>query len=85
MDSEVKYLLSPRAIRDSVKIVGIVADEADQVISFYTATSYGHRTMTSSISSLAENGASYIDPFDFSVYMDQVRLNFNSYHALLVY
>jgi chloride channel 3/4/5 len=52
-------------------LLGIVADEADQEILFHTAL---YRDLTSSsVSSLvdAQIGA---DPFDFSVYMDQVCL-----------
>ena len=66
-------------------LIGIVADEADQTVAFHTATSYGHVAMTSSISSLAENGGIAADPFDFSVYMDQVCRYSNIYPCYWVY
>jgi hypothetical protein len=51
---------------------GIVADEAREHVRFHTT--YGHGDMaSSSISSLVESvGHDGVDPFDFSVYMDQV-------------
>ncbi len=49
-----------------------MADDADQFITFHATTPFGHGAMASSISSLVENGANAVDPFDFSVYMDQV-------------
>ena len=52
-------------------LVGIVADEADQEVTFHPT--FGHSMMISSVSSLMENGANAVDPFDFSVYMDRVR------------
>ncbi|KAI0786632.1 chloride channel [Abortiporus biennis] len=50
--------------------LSIVADEADELVKFH-ATS-GHGFMASSVSSLVEEGT--VDPFDFSVYMDQAPL-----------
>ena len=56
---------------------GIVADEADEEVKFHPATPDGHLgPMASSVSSLAETGSIYnaTDPYDFSCYMDKVRL-----------
>lgn len=54
--------------------LSIVADEADQEVTFHPT--FGHSMMVSSVSSLVENGANAVDPFDFSVYMDRVRFPF---------
>lgn len=54
-------------------IIGIVADEADEHISFQANYS-GQHMASSSISSLLDGvRESVSDPFDFSMYMDQVR------------
>ena len=55
---------------------GIVAEDADKSVSFHHTTPYGHgASMASSFSSVGETGSfTGIDPFDFSYYMDQVRV-----------
>lgn len=59
----------------------IVADDGDMPVSFHPTTPNGHRatdySMTSSVSSLIEDGGG-LDPFDFSVYMDQAPLTVQS-------
>ena len=57
-------------------LAGIVADEADSAVHFQRERRFGFgEVSSSSISSLttAEVGRAVVDPFDFSVYMDQVR------------
>ena len=58
---------------------GIVADDADKRVTFHTTTPYGHaHGMASSFSSAAgEPGSAGVDPFDFSYYMDQVRMHYS--------
>lgn len=51
---------------------GIVADEAEEEIFFHT--NYGRREMTSSSVSSFVDGHSGINPFDFTVYTDQVGI-----------
>ncbi len=54
---------------------GVVADNADSEVHFHTTSSYYHSMASSSISSLLENAQDHSnDPFDFSIYMDQVSL-----------
>ncbi|KAH9942350.1 chloride channel [Epithele typhae] len=54
--------------------LSIVADDADEVISFHPTDPHGHGHLTASVSSLAETGSYIFDPYDFSPYMDQAPL-----------
>ncbi|CAL1706418.1 unnamed protein product [Somion occarium] len=57
----------------------IVAEDANQTISFHPTAPYGHSQMTSSISSLeAGSHIHHNDPSDFSCYMDQAPLTVQS-------
>ncbi|KAH9944710.1 chloride channel [Amylocystis lapponica] len=61
--------------------LSIVADDASKRIVFHAANPYGHDGyMTSSLSSLVENGSHIVtlDPFDFSWYMDKAPLTVQS-------
>ncbi|TFY83561.1 hypothetical protein EWM64_g445 [Hericium alpestre] len=56
--------------------LSIVADEADIVVHFHSQKQFGRPSMSSSsVSSLFVEGATRpeLDPFDFSVYMDQIE------------
>jgi chloride channel 3/4/5 len=67
-------------------VIGIVADAAGDEVYFHTINS--HRGLSSSsFSSLLESGQeSGIDPFDFSIYMDQVSDDsLGSKHCLLIF
>lgn len=59
-------------LQDSLhRELGIVADDEDDQVHFHTK--YAHDLASSSISSLLETAHDPAsDPFDFSVYMDQV-------------
>jgi len=57
--------------------LSIVADDADNEVYFHTT--YAHNLAASSISSLLETAQGPVmDPFDFSVYMDQAPLTVQS-------
>ncbi|PFH51530.1 hypothetical protein AMATHDRAFT_58981 [Amanita thiersii Skay4041] len=61
----------------SKSLLGIVADDADEVVHFHTA--YTHDLASSSISSLFDaSNAHSTDPFDFTPYMDQAPLAIQS-------
>lgn len=61
--------------------LSIVADDAETQVRFHTIDVDEYH-MTSSVSSLAES-EDEDDPFDFSMYMDQVCvLSYVSYHGL---
>ena len=65
----------PYKTEELTSFVGIVADSADQAVSFHATTPYDHGApVASSISSLAAETASIMnyDVFDFSPYMDKV-------------
>ena len=68
------------ASNDADSVVGFVADSADMTVTFHSTSPYQHRStdMTSSYSEEPETGSllgmGNIDPFDFSYYMDQVRV-----------
>jgi chloride channel 3/4/5 len=66
------YLLEQDISLISV-VIGIVADEADSPVHFNTEK--GHAYGESSVSSLLETSSHVgVDPFDFSLYLNQVGL-----------
>ena len=66
---------------DVANPVAIVADDADAICYFNTVSEVESRGIRSAASSVAESVAASKDPFDFTVYTDQVngnRLSFNT-------
>ncbi|KAF7965832.1 hypothetical protein HWV62_41252 [Athelia sp. TMB] len=76
MDTGEKRLTGYIGANELEHALSIVADEAEEEISFHT--NYGRREMTSSSVSSFVDGHSGINPFDFTVYMDQAPLTIQS-------
>lgn len=64
------YIFVPCVLECNICLSGIVADVADGQVSFHNT--FGHNDLAASSASSFVDTYSITNPFDFSVYMDQV-------------